>query len=92
VFDTEFEISSTAIKVTNVITSGHYSPCRKDNNEVWGLSIFPNKDLYVSVSDDATLRVWNTKDRKMDTRVALNLDSTGKEMPIDPSTKELSTA
>lgn len=45
--------------VPKIITQGHYSPCRKDNNEVWGLTAFPKKEMYVTVSDDGTLRVWD---------------------------------
>lgn len=65
VFEVNFNISSSDISVKNVITAGHYSPCRKDNNEVWGLDVFPNKDQYISVSDDSTLRVWSTSERRM---------------------------
>lgn len=92
VFYCEFDLKTAKIKVNKVVTAGHYSPCRQDNNEVWGLSIFQNKDLYISVSDDATMRVWNTVDKKMDAIVKLNFDMAGKEMPLDPATKELSSA
>lgn len=50
---------------------GHYSPSKKDNNEVWGLASFPNRDQYVTVSDDATLRVWDTKTRKQIKMISL---------------------
>lgn len=92
VFEVDFSPRSTDIKVSNVITAGHYSPCRKDNNEVWGLCIIPNTNLYVSVGDDATLRVWNAADKKMERCVKLIYDETGKELPFDPDTKELSNA
>lgn len=56
------------------------------------MSVFPNKDLYVSVSDDATLRVWSSSERKLVKRVNLAIDSSGKEIDLDPETKELSSA
>jgi WD40 repeat protein len=83
---------SKDLKCSNVITAGHYSPCRKDNNEVWGLCVIPGKDTYVSVGDDATLRVWNATDRKMERLVNLNQDASGKEIEPDPKTKELSNS
>ena len=92
VYEINFNLDSSDIKVKNVVTAGHYSPWRKDNNEVWGLAVFPNKDLYVSVSDDATLRVWSTSERKMVKLVKLNYDSTGKEIELDPTTKEFSNS
>lgn len=38
---------------------GHYAPLYKDNNEAWGMSIFPSKDWVATVSDDSTLRIWD---------------------------------
>ncbi len=39
---------------------GHYTPNQQDTNEVWGLCTFPNNPkLFVTVSDDATLRIWD---------------------------------
>jgi len=73
-----------SVGAPKVIVQGHYAPCKKDNNEIWGLAPFPNKALYVTVSDDATLRVWDTAARKQVKCVKLNLDREGKEMPLDP--------
>ena len=92
IYETDFSMSAKELRVSNVITAGHYSPCRKDNNEVWGLCVIPNKDLYVSVGDDATLRVFNATDRRMEKMIKLNYDVTGKEMELDSKTRELSSA
>jgi WD40 repeat protein len=44
--------------------AGHYSPAMKDTNEVWGLAIFPNGNLYASASDDGTIRIYDSQQRK----------------------------
>lgn len=90
IYEVDFKMTSPDIKLVHEITAGHYSPCRKDNNEVWGLCVVPKTDLYISVGDDATLRVWNAIDKKMERVVNLNYGSTGKELPPDTTTKELS--
>lgn len=53
---------------------------------------FPKKDIYVTCSDDATLRVWDIPTRKQIRVVKLNIDVSGKEMALDPATQELSNA
>ena len=60
----------------------------KDNNEAWGLSIVPNKEQVVTVSDDSTLRVWDLTSHKMIKCVSLLEDSKGAPVPKDPATKE----
>ena len=87
----EFEVNFAAKQVgkPKTLVNGHYAPCKKDNNEIWGLAIFPSKEMYVTGSDDATLRVWDTKTRRMIKCVRLDIDKDGKEFPKDPKTNEL---
>jgi microtubule-associated protein-like 6 len=92
IYTVPIDMSKKKVGAPTVVTQGHYSPCKKDNNEVWGLCAFPNKDQYVSVSDDSTLRVWDTKTRKQVKCVKLNVDQNGADLPIDPSTKELANS
>ena len=74
IFEVQVDIPMKQVGVPKLLVNGHYSPSAKDNNEVWGLSIIPNRDQYVTVSDDATLRVWDTKSRKQIKCVPLNID------------------
>lgn len=39
VFEYNFSIENGQKKFEYVITQGHYAPCNKDTNEVWGLSV-----------------------------------------------------
>lgn len=58
---------------------GHYTPTRYWTNEVWGLDTFKsNKDLYLSCSDDATLRIYSTKKRRCLKIIRLDVNKLGK--------------
>ena len=69
------------------IMAGHFTPNLKWTNEVWGLDILDD-DRCVSVSDDATLRIWNSNTRKCELSVQLDLDAKGNHLPKDPKTKD----
>ena len=69
--------------------TGHYCPNKKSNNEVWGLAVYkdgPHKDKFITCSDDATLRVWDSNTRKQYCLVHLNKDEKGNQLPIDKKT------
>jgi len=74
IFEFDVNFASKTVGKPRTLVNGHFAPCRKDNNEIWGLSIFPNKEMYISGSDDATLRIWDTKTRKMLKCVRLDID------------------
>ena len=74
------------IKKTQLM-AGHFSPNLKWTNEVWGLDIMDNERC-VSVSDDATLRVWNCASRRCELSVQLDLDGKGNHLPKDPKTRD----
>ena len=46
----------------------------------------------MTVSDDATLRIWDIKLHKQVLCIDLKIDETGKQMPVDAKTKEHSKA
>lgn len=72
---------------TAQLMAGHYSPNLKWTNEVWGLDTL-DRERYVTVSDDATLRVWNGSSRKCELSVQLDLDAKGNHLPKDPKTRD----
>lgn len=92
IYQVPINIAAKKVTQPKKLVTGHYSPSLKWTNEVWGLAVFPNKDAYVSVSDDATLRVWDTQTMKQVSLVNLNVDATGNALPMDATTKELSNA
>jgi len=61
----------------DLLVTGHYAPKNKDTNEVWGLCAIPGTDKFVSVSDDATLRVWSASKRKQIELIDLNCRADG---------------
>lgn len=70
-----------------VLTHGHYAP-GKPTNEVWGLCTDPTaKNLVVTCSDDATIRVWDTKEHKQVACIPLDAPSFGREFPYETQGK-----
>ncbi|KAL4498316.1 hypothetical protein ABPG72_013122 [Tetrahymena utriculariae] len=64
--------------------SGHYSPNGSWTNEVWGLDLFrDNHDLFVTASDDSTIRVWSISQHKQLKGASLNVNEKGEQLPLD---------
>lgn len=59
VFQVEIDIPLRTSKAPSVVTQGHWAPKTKDTNEVCGLCARPNTDEFITVGEDATLRVWS---------------------------------
>lgn len=85
-------LKSSGPQAAELLVTGHHAPKNKDTNEVWGLCAIPKTGEFVSVSDDATLRVWSASERKQVKLIDLNLRAEGQALPPDPKTKELSWA
>ena len=90
----QFQVNAERKKIgePTAIVRGHYAPKAKDTNEVWGMCTIPGTDEYITVGDDATLRVWSASKRQQVRVVDLNRHQDGKPLPADPKTKELALA
>jgi hypothetical protein len=65
------------VGVPTLLVDGHYSPCLKDTNEVWGLSVIKGTNKYVSVSDDGYLMIWNSAKKTCEFKLDLTLNESG---------------
>ncbi|KAG7257658.1 hypothetical protein CRUP_015754, partial [Coryphaenoides rupestris] len=52
---------------SNTMITGH------TQGGIWGLSTHPYKDVFLSASDDGTIRLWDLADRKLLNKVSLGL-------------------
>ena len=60
---------------------GHYTPNPLWTNEVWGLEpLKTENDRYLTCSDDATLRLYSLKERKLLNMMRLDVDKKGKKL------------
>jgi len=62
----------------------------KDTNEVWGLCHREGTDQFITVGEDATLRVWDAREHQQLFVLDLNRHKEGQVLEPDPDTKELS--
>ena len=88
VWEIPVQLASKKSGQPKALIHGHYAPLRQWNNECWGLTVFPNKEQYATVSWDGTLRIWDTTGRKQLKCIDLTVDASGKKIPLDPKTKE----
>ncbi|TRY96368.1 hypothetical protein DNTS_033743 [Danionella cerebrum] len=50
---------------SNTIINGH------TQGRIWGLATHPSKDVFISASDDGTIRIWDLADKKLLNKVSL---------------------
>lgn len=60
--------------------SAHYSTSSAETNEIKGLTYWPGKDIFVTVSDDATVRFWDVEENKQMEFFKLDVDDNGKKI------------
>ncbi|KAG9334207.1 hypothetical protein JZ751_008505 [Albula glossodonta] len=42
---------------SNIMMNGH------TQGQIWGLAAHPSKDMFISASDDGTIRIWDLADK-----------------------------
>lgn len=80
---------NTAFSPALCFMNGHYTPNKQWTNEVWGLAPFHKGDLYATSSDDGTLRVWSSLERKQIRMTRTTLNVKKEEIPLDKQTQDL---
>ncbi|KAK1798480.1 hypothetical protein P4O66_006772, partial [Electrophorus voltai] len=50
---------------SNTLINGH------TQGRIWGLATHPSKDIFISASDDGTIRIWDLADKKLLNKVSL---------------------
>ncbi|KAI1896973.1 hypothetical protein AGOR_G00100430 [Albula goreensis] len=50
---------------SNIMMNGH------TQGQIWGLAAHPSKDMFISASDDGTIRIWDLADKKLLNKVSL---------------------
>jgi len=93
IYETSFSGSiseKTNFSAASCFMSGHYTPNKQWTNEAWGLAPFhKDPDQYVTCSDDGTLRIWSSKERKQLKFIRTTLDVNKEETPLDKQTGDL---
>lgn len=82
IFELVFESGSILYgdyKAENYLSS-HYSSSSNEPNEINGLVYLPKKDLFVSVSEDSTLRFWDMNENKQMGYFRLDVDNNGQKL------------
>ena len=94
IYEVDFKAAQKKVGVPSLVMDGHYSPCLKDTNEIWGLSVFKTvgDNRYLTVSDDGYLIIWDATKRTSQFKLNLTLDPNGQPYPLDPTTGELSNS
>ena len=70
----------------------HYSLSNTDNNKITGIEYWSKKNLFISVSEDSTLRLWNTDENKQISYIKLDVDNKGNKLKSNNGNMNKATA
>eukprot|EP01022_Parablepharisma_sp_SALTPOND_P009431 TRINITY_DN1391_c0_g1_i1.p1 TRINITY_DN1391_c0_g1~~TRINITY_DN1391_c0_g1_i1.p1 ORF type:complete len:2151 (-),score=139.11 TRINITY_DN1391_c0_g1_i1:21-6473(-) len=82
IYELNIEPSGKTVQKFTALVKGHCSPRKSMASEMWGLAIFPCGTKYATVSDDATLRIWNISDKRQEKLIPLVDDIKSKEIVL----------
>jgi WD40 repeat protein len=84
IFELEFDGSFLGenFKANNILAS-HFSTSNAEINDINGITFWPSKELFLSVSDDCTLRFWDMSTNKHMDYMKLDLDNDGNKIRVD---------
>lgn len=68
-----------------LLTQNHYSPSYNRTDKILGLVVMEDGDRFATISEDATLRIWSTKSKKLETIFPLNRTDKDEVIPMNES-------
>ena len=83
IYELNIDPSSKTVHKVSAVVKGHSSPQKGANTEMRGLAIFPSGNKCATVSEDATLRVWNLATRTQERMILLIDNIKGKEIVMN---------
>jgi WD40 repeat protein len=67
----------------NPLIFNHYSVSNTENNKISAIAFWQKKNLFISVSEDSTLRLWDTEQNKHIDYIKLDVDNKGNKYKSD---------
>ena len=85
----DIKINSNTKYSIKCLLKSHYSPSIKESSEVWGLAVGHDGNFFITVGDDATLRMWSTSQKEILKTMELDIDANSQKLSNDVQTNEL---
>lgn len=67
----------------SLLMQSHYLPSHNRKDKIFGLAVMDDGDRFATVSEDATLRIWSTKNKKLEVIFPLNRTDDDQVIPAD---------
>jgi len=93
IFEINFQKNLTEGPISfKPLVYNHYSISNTENNKISAITFWKKKNLFISVSEDSTLRLWDTEKNKQTDYIKLDVDNKGNKYKSDKGNMNKPTA